>query len=252
LFSDGAKREHLMHVKLAEDYPQTAPTVLVDLPLAFNTDLHTLAGHSTAARPASSVSSSPLLVAFERFVALVSACQTFFDIADDLQQHSWILEPEQPIPRAAKHRRIAIGQTVKKQPVCQSFGLQLTCTVSVSSVTENACWLELTIDPLRPTAIPELRLLGNELAVAPLQSRMDERLHEWDVTDPNSSSASSSLRRNLLHVLQLAALPLPTAVNREEFRLECCICLTYKLEGVSQTNTALSPATVLAAYALSF
>ena len=98
----------------------------------------------------------------------------------------------------------------------------------------KSCWLELVIDPLRPTAIPDLHPLGAEAMVAVLNEKLRARLADWQACGADDPDAPNSLRRNLLRVLDLESLPLPTESNREEFCLECVVCYSYKLEEVSQ------------------
>jgi hypothetical protein len=225
---DAGDREHFMRVKLPADYPASQPSVQVDLPLSFTAAAadSAQAGMSTSAVAAASSSSSsstfssPLCSLYRRFSTLVASSQLFFDVADDLAQHAWILEPEAPIPRSAVHRRLALGK---------------------------GCWLELTLDPLYPLRAPsagggegsglQLQIVGNETVAQPLQERLDAFVAagEWNSMIPTSSraEAASAFRRNLLRALQLDALPLPTSTNRDDFMLECSVCYTYKLEEVS-------------------
>lgn len=94
------------------------------------------------------------------------------------------------------------------------------------------------IDPLHPTGVPELHPLGAEATVAVLNEKLRARLCEWRTCGADDPAAASSLRRNLLHVLDLESLPLPTETNREEFCLECVVCFSYKLEEVRRARRA--------------
>ena len=91
------------------------------------------------------------------------------------------------------------------------------------------------LNPLRPFSLPELSVLGNESVAAPLEAALRQHVHEWqeEQQEQTGEPAASALRRNLLRVLQLDALPLATTTNRDDFMLECCVCYTYKLEDVS-------------------
>jgi hypothetical protein len=128
-FTDAARREHIMRVKLPEDYPRSAPTsVQVDLPLPFDAPAaaaqqHAQAGISTAAAPASSSSttgaaaassSSTLCALYDRFSSLVRSCQLFWSVLRDLDEHAWVLEPDAPIPKSECRRKIVIGQCEAK------------------------------------------------------------------------------------------------------------------------------------------
>lgn len=259
LSSDASKREHVMQLRLSEDYPRSAPTVQVDLPLPFNHAFTDAAESSSAiaaaasaasSSAASAASASPMSALYTRFSRLVSLCEPFWTSLDYLSAHSWILEPEAPIPRSSVHRRLALGAGV---------------------------WCDCTFDALDPLAQPPtLKILGNESVVEPMERACRDRIQRglWtrdevtaeataaatdavamdDSEGPSAAAASAAaptaaaaaspsaaalvsaspslLHDRLLRVLGLSSFPLSTPTNRDEFRLECMVCLVYKLEEV--------------------
>ena len=111
-----------------QDYPLSSPAAVVDLPLPLAASSFAAAGVSTAAAAAPrGGAATPLCSLYHRFVSTVTQCQAFFDQMDDLEAHSWILEPEQPIPRAAKHRRIAVGQAHLHTLLCVACRVLALC-----------------------------------------------------------------------------------------------------------------------------
>ncbi len=148
-------------------------------------------------------SATPIATVYARFCHLIDLCQPFLNAVSLLEQKSWILEPEYPIPFSALHRRIAIAKS---------------------------CWLEVQMkDPVQFYALPSLRLLGNEELVGRMDTDMRQQIAAgaWNT----NLRDATSLYTNLLSVLQLSALPQHTQVNQDAFALECGICWSYLLEG---------------------
>jgi E3 ubiquitin-protein ligase FANCL len=98
----------------------------------------------------------------------------------------------------------------------------------------NHCSLQITIDPLRPKAVPETRFLGSDTVIVPLREKFNKNLHQW--------SNSAGLRANLENVLGVT-FPSPKTSKKEDFSMECAvsslifhlrlpnkICYAYRLE----------------------
>lgn len=178
--TDDAGRTHHVTVALPPTYPEAAPVCYVDLPEAL--DL----GHWNAATSNLHTVLQALGEAARRYGPLWTAL-------DDLDQHTWVLEPTAP-SRSSCSRRIAVAPH---------------CSVLV------------TVAPLHPLAVPVLRFLGADKTVQPLKDALNSRLGEWDPLLP--------LHVNLAHCL---AVEFPSAVNssRDAFADDhCAICYEYRL-----------------------
>ncbi|XP_074062718.1 E3 ubiquitin-protein ligase FANCL isoform X3 [Macrotis lagotis] len=89
---DTSGREHIITLKLKTKYPAEPPECYVDLPLPF----------SVTWTPQSSLKNI-----YSQFLVALESLKTFWDIMDEIDQKTWILEPEKPT-RSATTRRIAI------------------------------------------------------------------------------------------------------------------------------------------------
>uniref|UniRef100_A0A7N4Q180 FA complementation group L n=1 Tax=Sarcophilus harrisii TaxID=9305 RepID=A0A7N4Q180_SARHA len=89
---DTSGREHLITLKLKTKYPTESPDCYVDLPLPF----------SVSWTPQSSLTDI-----HSQFLAALESLKAFWDVMDEIDQKTWILEPEKPT-RSATMRRIAI------------------------------------------------------------------------------------------------------------------------------------------------
>ena len=92
----------------------------------------------------------------------------------------------------------------------------------------------ITVDPQHPTAIPEIRFLGAESVIRPLNDSLNRHLLQWDF--------GRSLLDNLLHVLGLEAFPRPEDRRAaDEDAVECGICYVYHLDGASPDRVCENP-----------
>ena len=105
---------------------------------------------------------------------------------------------------------------------------------SLSLSLDKSCSLELTFDPVHPTRCPNYRLLGEEKLSDEFHRRIEEHIERGDWHQPHDTSnvRDDFIRDNLLRVLDLTELPMPTALNKEEFNLECMVCTMYLLDDV--------------------
>ena len=98
-----------------------------------------------------STKTSNLLSVIDHFEATVNKLQEYFKIIDDIDNNTWVLDPINP-SYATTTRRISLL---------------------------NHCSLQITIDPFRPFAIPECKLLGNDSYIIPLRDLFNKNLHQW-------------------------------------------------------------------------
>ncbi|XP_023602426.1 E3 ubiquitin-protein ligase FANCL isoform X2 [Myotis lucifugus] len=89
---DASGREHLITLKLKAKYPVESPDCFVDFPVSF----------SVSWTPQSS-----LISIHSQFLAALESLKTFWDVMDEIDEKTWVLEPEKPT-RSATARRIAV------------------------------------------------------------------------------------------------------------------------------------------------
>ncbi|CAM9302852.1 unnamed protein product [Phaeothamnion confervicola] len=176
--ADAAGREHILAVTLPPDYPAGPPACAVDLPRPL--ELGWAPGRSSLAD------------AIAQFRAALAPYVPLWDALDDLDAHTWVLEPERPT-RAHVHRRVAVAPH---------------------------CSVMLRLDPLAPRAVPEIRFLGAESVIGPLRQNLNRGLAAWDHT--------SLPRRNLQRALGVE-FPSPATTRREEYSADCGICYAHRL-----------------------
>uniref|UniRef100_A0A5F9C8P9 FA complementation group L n=1 Tax=Oryctolagus cuniculus TaxID=9986 RepID=A0A5F9C8P9_RABIT len=89
---DASGREHLLTLKLKAKYPAESPDCFVDFPVPF---------------PVSWTPQSSLVSIHSQFLAALESLKAFWDVMDEIDEKTWVLEPEKPT-RSATARRIAI------------------------------------------------------------------------------------------------------------------------------------------------
>ncbi|XP_029401085.1 E3 ubiquitin-protein ligase FANCL isoform X3 [Mus pahari] len=89
---DTSGREHLITVKLKAKYPVEPPDCVVDFPVPF----------SVSWTPQSS-----LVDVYSQFLVALETLKVFWDVMDEIDEKTWVLEPEKP-PRSVTARRIAL------------------------------------------------------------------------------------------------------------------------------------------------
>ncbi|XP_043845769.1 E3 ubiquitin-protein ligase FANCL isoform X1 [Dromiciops gliroides] len=176
---DSSGREHLITLKLKAKYPTESPDCFVDLPLPF----------SVSWTPQSSLTNI-----HSQFLAALESLKAFWDVMDEIDQKTWILEPEKPT-RSATMRRIAIGNNVS---------------------------INIDVDPRHPTMLPECFFLGADHVVKPLGIKLSKNIHMWD--------PENSLLQNLKNVLEIE-FPVRAVLEKSDFTMDCGICYAYRLEG---------------------
>ncbi|XP_051831280.1 E3 ubiquitin-protein ligase FANCL isoform X1 [Antechinus flavipes] len=176
---DTSGREHLITLKLKTKYPTESPDCYVDLPLPF----------SVSWTPQSSLTDI-----HSQFLAALESLKAFWDVMDEIDQKTWILEPEKPT-RSATMRRIAIGNNVS---------------------------VNIDVDPRHPTMLPECFFLGADHVVKPLGIKLSKNIHMWD--------PENSLLQNLKNVLEIE-FPVRAILEKSDFTMDCGICYAYRLDG---------------------
>ena len=94
---DEAQRAHVLHLSLPPDYPASPPRAEAALPAPFELQW-------AAEQQRFSVRGAML-----QFEAALGRHQLLWDMLDDLDAHTWVLEPQHPT-RDVVVRRLAIGQ----------------------------------------------------------------------------------------------------------------------------------------------
>lgn len=181
--TDARGREHTVAIYLPAGFPASPPQCSCALPAAV-----------ALVWPAGGRGS--LRTVLEQYAEALNLYQDLWDILDDIDQHTWVIEPEHPT-RAATIRRLAIG---------------------------NHCSIQIDVDPRAPHAVPGLSFLGADNIIGPLRVNLSTRVPLWDL--------KQALRANLENVLQIR-FPSPQTSKMEEFSAECGICYAYRLDGLA-------------------
>ncbi|KAK7834539.1 hypothetical protein U0070_017725 [Myodes glareolus] len=113
------------------------------------------------------LSQSSLVNVHSQFLAALDSLKAFWDVMDEIDEKTWVLEPEKP-PRSATARRIALGHNVS---------------------------INIEVDPRHPTMLPEFCFLGADHVIKPLGIKMSGNIHLWD--------PENSLLQNLKDVLEI-------------------------------------------------
>ncbi|XP_054846321.1 E3 ubiquitin-protein ligase FANCL [Eublepharis macularius] len=176
---DSCGRHHQITLKLNPKYPAEPPDCLVDLPGQF---------------AVSADAQSSLLSIHRQFLAVLESLKAFWNALDEIDEKTWVLEPEKPT-RSATMRRIAIGNNIS---------------------------INLEVDPRHPTMPPECFFLGPDHVVNPLKIKLNSNIHMWD--------PEVSLLQNLKEVLEMD-FPSRETLEKSDFSMDCGICYAYRLDG---------------------
>ncbi|XP_015922331.1 E3 ubiquitin-protein ligase FANCL [Parasteatoda tepidariorum] len=172
---DDMNREHILKVWIPEKFPNEILRYECDMPQEFT--YKWLPGDTL----------SNLFAAFQEKVNMFIE---FWNNMDEIDNQTWVIEPENPNRKECK-RRIALASGVS---------------------------LLLVINPLLPTSIPTCNYLGPERIVEPIREKFNKNIRLWSEYD--------SLLTNLRQVLEVE-FPSPTTAAKEEFCLECGICYSH-------------------------
>nr|XP_045225207.1 E3 ubiquitin-protein ligase FANCL isoform X3 [Macaca fascicularis] len=181
---DASGREHLITLKLKAKYPAESPDCFVDFPVPF----------SASWTPQVNSPQSSLISIYSQFLAAIESLKAFWDVMDEIDEKTWVLEPEKP-PRSATARRIALGNNVS---------------------------INIEVDPRHPTMLPECFFLGADHVVKPLGIKLSRNIHLWD--------PENSVLQNLKDVLEID-FPARAILEKSDFTMDCGICYAYQLDG---------------------
>ena len=179
--TDLAGRAHTCRVLLPDDYPQSPPTCFAELPSAVE-----LIDWDPA--------TSGLKTVAEQFKTAVNQYQRFWDVLDEIDAKTWVLQDGGgPATRAAVSRRIVIA---------------------------THCYIQITLDPLSPTHLPRISFLGADNRITPLKEALNLSANLWNL--------SASLLSNLQTCLKVS-FPQPTAQEKDiELNASACgICYEF-------------------------
>ncbi|XP_077960638.1 E3 ubiquitin-protein ligase FANCL isoform X2 [Gasterosteus aculeatus] len=186
---DSSGRQHVLTVKLKPKHPAEAPECSADLPVPL---AMTWTPQST------------LDQLHRQFLLILESLSEFWDVLDQIDSNTWILEPEKP-SRSDTMRRIAIGTNVS---------------------------IKVEVDPKHPRMLPECCLLGAEHAVTPLRNKLNANMHLWNL--------DSGVLHNLRDVLEIE-FPSPATHEKSSFSTECGICYSYRLESAVPDQVCNEP-----------
>ncbi|XP_070590885.1 E3 ubiquitin-protein ligase FANCL isoform X2 [Erythrolamprus reginae] len=139
-------------------------------------------------------SKSSLLSIHSQFLAALESLKEFWDVLDEIDEKTWVLEPEKPT-RSSTRRRIAIGNNIS---------------------------LNIEVDPRHPSMLPECYFLGADHVVNPLKIKLNSNIHMWN--------PENSLFENLKEILEID-FPSREALEKTDFSMDCGICYAYRLDG---------------------
>ncbi|XP_007936206.2 E3 ubiquitin-protein ligase FANCL [Orycteropus afer afer] len=186
---DASSREHLITLKLKAKYPAESPDCFVDFPVPF---------------PVSWTPQSSLKSIHSQFLAALDSLKAFWDVMDEIDEKTWVLEPEKPT-RSATARRIALG---------------------------NNTSINIEVDPRHPTMLPECCFLGADHVVKPLGIKLSRNIHLWD--------PENTLLQNLKDVLEID-FPARAILEKSDFTADCGICYAYQLDGTIPDQVCDNP-----------
>lgn len=175
---DVEKRSHRLKIFLSPQHPHVAPKCIAQLP-----------GHFDVVWSAKTCTLGKLVTQFEHTVGQHGV---FWDMMDEIDTKTWVLEPENPT-RNTTYRRIALASNAS---------------------------VHIDFDYHNPRMLPECRFLGADHVVNPLRQKLNENLHKWNPED--------SVLENLKSTLQ-TTFPSPETTSKEDFSIDCGICYTYRL-----------------------
>ncbi|XP_061694033.1 E3 ubiquitin-protein ligase FANCL [Syngnathoides biaculeatus] len=186
---DSSGRLHILRINLKPKHPTEAPECSADLPIPLLLKW----------TPQSSLNDL-----HSQFLVVIEALTEFWDILEEIDTKTWVLEPEKP-SLSDTMRRIVIGNNVS---------------------------IKVEVDPRHPKMLPECCLLGAEHVVTPLRNKLNANMHLWN--------PDSGVLQNLQDVLEIE-FPSPATHEKSMFNVECGICYSYRLEAAIPDQVCNDP-----------
>ena len=269
---DTGKRIHELTLTLPPDYPNSPPHCVTDLPVPFQPSRRSALRARTADERekkrfrsglddnnnfddsfrdvGGSDAAFALVSIVDQWESKLAACQAFWEQLDDLDDNTWILEPERIPVKGHTPSEAASSSSSTSSTTWPKDGVHFDksfarppryATHRRVAVAPHASILIEHLDPAAPYAVPtSVRFLGKDSIVAPLRARFSRTLQQtWD------TSGKSTLRQNLENILG-CTLPCPsdskkssspsaatttaeTGDDRFGFTADCAICYSYRL-----------------------
>ncbi|KAF9939158.1 hypothetical protein BGZ65_011309 [Modicella reniformis] len=192
---DASKRKHDLTVSFPPGYP-AVPLIVEPLEVP-ECDAGQRSLSQQVAAEALLLKNNPRLEAvIQQAEKQLEFFNEFWDVMQDIGENTWVIDPENPT-RADRMRRCALG---------------------------NHCSIQITIDPLSPRSIPDMRLFGPIASIEPMRTKLHQNAGRWD--------ESKLPRKNLEVLLELPdGFPSPVSVTKDEMNIECGICYSFRFEG---------------------
>ncbi|KAJ7380003.1 hypothetical protein OS493_012765 [Desmophyllum pertusum] len=136
---DNKEREHVVTVHLSPQHPDVTPTCTTDLPgkrFTFTWSSQSL----------------PLQQLYHQFQQVLSHFEDFWDMLDEIDSNTWVLEPDHP-SRSCTNRRIALG---------------------------NNASIQIDVNPANPRLLPECRFMGADNVIVPLREHLNSNIQSWN------------------------------------------------------------------------
>ncbi|XP_078349475.1 E3 ubiquitin-protein ligase FANCL-like isoform X3 [Oculina patagonica] len=134
----------------------------------------------------------PLQQLYHQFQQVLSQYEDFWDMLDEIDSNTWVLEPDYP-SRSCTNRRIALG---------------------------NNASIHIELNPANPRLLPECRFMGADNVIVPLREHLNANIQSWNPL--------FSILTNLENLLG-QKFPSPSTTKKEDFSMECGICYAYRL-----------------------
>ncbi|XP_049640543.1 E3 ubiquitin-protein ligase FANCL [Suncus etruscus] len=191
---DDSGRQHLITLKLKPKYPAESPDCFVDFPVPFSLSWTPQVTDQPKLHTKIAILPSSLISIHNQFSSALESLKAFWDVMDEIDEKTWVLEPEKPT-RSAKARRIVLGHNAS---------------------------LNIEVDPRHPTMLPECCFLGADHVTKPLGIKLSRNIHLWDT--------ENTVLQNLKDVLEID-FPARTVLEKSDFSMDCGICYAYQLDG---------------------
>ena len=175
-YKDLNQRLHFLQIFIISEFEKKCST---DLPKPFVTN-----------------SKATLIELYHSFTKSVDDYQTLWNILDDIDQNTWVIDPKSPT-RSILFRRIALNQPYT--------------------------FLHIRLSPESPCSVCECQFIGPESLVIPLRKKFNQSARLWDT--------KKLVKNNLENILDMKFKKKPT-INDEHYEktMECGICYTFRLE----------------------